>query len=572
MKRILLMGNPNVGKSVFFSRLTSTQVISSNYPGTTVGFVQGYTLISNEKYEIIDVPGTYTLDPTCKAEDVACEILKSASKEDLIIDVIDATNLERNLYLTLEIMEQPVPVIVALNMWDETKHKGIHIDVERLEKWLGVPVIPTTAITGEGFSRLIARIREARSPAARKHSLEDRWKDIGRIISEVQHLEHHHHTIVEIIHELTIRPVTGIFFGIIVACLSFMATRFIGEGILNWIANPFFRRVWAPLLMKVSAALGSGGILHDILVGKLINGKVDFVQSFGVLSTALYVEFAMVLPYIVAFYFVLGILEDSGYLPRIAVLMDALMHKIGLHGFAIIPTLLAFGCNVPGILATRVLESSRERFIAATLISIGIPCAALQAMIIGIVGRYGGGAVLTVYTTLALTWLLLGLILNRVTPGFSPELLLEIPPYRFPMASMLFRKTWWRIKEFIEEALPVVTGGVLVVNILYLLHVFDVIAGLTAPIVTGLLGLPKESIVAILTGFLRKDIAVGMLVPLSLTVKQLIIASVVLSMFFPCVATFVVLLKELGWKDMLKATVIMIFSSVLVGGILNLVL
>jgi ferrous iron transport protein B len=566
------MGNPNVGKSVFFSRLTAARVISSNYSGTTVGFTRGYTLIKGEKYEIIDVPGTYTLTPTCKAEEVACEILKTAGEGDLIIDVVDATNLERNLYLALEIMEQPVPVIVALNMWDETKHRGIHIDVEKLEKWLGVPVVPTTAIAGEGFARLISRIDDARSPEVRKHSLEERWKDIGRVISEVQHLEHRHHTLGEIVHDLTIKPVTAIPCAIVVVWLSFMATRFIGEGIVRWIADPFFEGVWLPLLMKISTALHSGGLIHDILIGKLIDGKIDFVQSFGVLSTALYVEFAMVLPYIVAFYFILGVLEDSGYLPRIAVLMDTLMHKIGLHGFAIIPTLLSFGCNVPGILATRVLESRRERFIAATLISISVPCAALQAMIIGILGKYGGGKVLIVYATLAATWFVLGFMLNRVTKGFSPELLLEIPAYRFPSPSMLLKKTWWRIGEFIKEALPVVTGGVLVINVLYLLHAFDYVASLTAPVITGLLGLPKESIVAILTGFLRKDVAVGMLAPLALTAKQLIVACVVLSMFFPCIATFVVLLKELGYRDMLKSTGIMIFASLLVGSLLNLIL
>lgn len=574
MKKILLMGNPNVGKSVFFSRLTGTQVIASNYPGTTVEFTRGYAIINGEKYEIIDVPGTYTLEPTCKAEEVACEMLKTARKEalkesNIIINIVDATNLERNLSLTLELMEQSVPVIVALNMWDDTKHKGIHIDVDKLEKWLGVPVVPTTAITGEGFSRLIARLPEARTPQVRHHNLEDRWKDIGEIIKKIQHLEHRHHTIFENIQDLTIHTTTGLLFAIAVAYISFLVIRFIGEGLINYLADPFFEVLWLPFLMKLSVLLGSGGHLHDILIGKLINGSIDYVQSFGVLSTALYVEFAMVLPYLVAFYFILGILEDSGYLPRLAILMDNLTHRIGLHGFAIVPTLLAFGCNVPGILATRVLESKRERFIASTLISIGIPCAALQAMIFGVLGKHGVWPVLAVYATLAATWLVLGLILNRLTPGFSPELLLEIPPYRFPPLMLLFKKTWWRIKQFILDALPVVTLGVLVVNILYLLNIFDLIARLTAPVISGLLGLPKEAIVAIVIGFLRKDVAVGMLVPLSLSVKQLIVACVVLSMFFPCIATFVVLLRELGWKDMLKSTGIMIITALLVGGLVN---
>lgn len=573
MRKIFLIGNPNVGKSVFFSRLTGTHVITSNYPGTTVEFTKGEAVLGKEEFEIVDVPGTYTLNPTCKAEEVACEMLKSgATENDVIINVVDSTNLERNLSLTLELMERPIPVIVALNMWDDTKHKGITIDVKRLELWLGVPVITTSAVSGEGFSQLSSKIREARTPMVKPHTSEERWKDIGDIIEKIQHLEHRHHTLFEFIKDLTVNPVGDILFAAAAAYAAFMAIRFIGEGLIQYIADPFFERLWLPVIMKASSLLGSGGIVHDILVGKLINGQIDYVQSFGVFSTALYVEFAMVLPYIIAFYFVLGILEDSGYLPRLAILMDNFMHRMGLHGFAIIPTLLAFGCNVPGILATRVLESKRERFIASTLISIGIPCAALQAMIIGILGKHGIGPILTVYGTLAFAWVVLGFILNRLTPGFSPELLIEIPPYRLPQITVLFRKTWWRIKQFIVEALPVVMVSILVVNVLYMIGIFNAIAGLTAPVITGLLGLPEEAITPVVIGFLRKDIAVGMLVPLSLSIKQLIVSCVVLSMFFPCVATFTIMWKELGWKDMAKATAIMITTAVFTGSLLNLVL
>lgn len=576
MKKILLMGNPNVGKSVFFSRLTGVHVIASNYPGTTVEFTKGYVLIGNEKCEVIDVPGTYTLEPTCKAEEVACEMLKGATKEavkegDIIVNVVDATNLERNLYLTLELMEQALPVIVALNMWDDTKHRGIHIDVEKLSKWLGVPVVPTVAVTGEGFAKLIVEIYKARTPKVRKHTLEERWEDIGKVVNEVQHIEHRHHTLLERIQDLTIKPLTGLPIAALVAYAAFKVIRFIGEGLIGYVFEPLFNNFWTPLIMKLSVLLGSSGFWHDVLVGKLIDGSIDYFQSFGVLTTALFIPIGAVLPYVFAFYLVLGILEDSGYLPRLAVLMDNIMHRIGLHGFAIVPTLLAFGCNVPGILATRILESRRERFIASTLISIGVPCAALQAMIIGVLGDYGGAPVAAVYGTLLLTWLVLGFILNRFLSGFSPELLIEIPPYRFPPFRILYKKIWWRIKGFLKEALPIVLIGVFVVNILYVLGVFEVLINITAPVVTGLLGLPKEAVTAIVIGFLRKDVAVGMLVPLNLGVGQLIIACVVLSMFFPCIATFTILLKELGWKDMLKATAIMIFTAIFVGSLLNLI-
>lgn len=573
MKRLLLMGNPNVGKSVFFSRLTGTHVISSNYPGTTVEFVSGEAVIGGRTVTVVDVPGSYTLEPTSRAEEVACAMVREADPEhDLIVNVVDATNLERNLPLTLELMEQPVPVIVALNLWDETKHLGIKIDVTKLEEWLGVPVVPTAAISGEGFARLIERLNEARAPRVRKHDLKERWADIGRLLAAVQQIEHRHHTWVDRLQDLSLQPLTGIPIAAVVLTAAFLVIRFVGEGLIDYVFDPIFDSLWMPVLERLSAALGGGGFLHDILIGHLIDGRIDYVQSFGILSTALYVEFDMVLPYIVSFFFVLGLFEDSGYLPRLAVMMDSLMHRLGLHGFAIVPMLLSIGCNVPGILATRTLESRRERFIACTLISIGIPCAALQAMIFGIVGDRGALPVLAVFGTLAVAWLILGLALNRFAPGFSPELLMEIPPYRWPSLRMILHKIVWRIRAFLVDAVPVVLAGVFVVNVLYRMEILDIVARLTAPLVTGLLGLPREAVLAIVVGFFRKDVAMGLLVPLALDTRQIIVASVVLSMFFPCIATFSVLWRELGWRDMLRATALMIAVSLATGAALNLIL
>jgi len=248
------------------------------------------------------------------------------------------------------------------------------------------------------------------------------------------------------------------------------------------------------------------------------------------------------------------------------------MHRLGLHGYAIIPTLLGFGCNVPAVLATRILESKRERFIAATLISIAVPCAALQAMIFGLVGERGGQYVAIVYGTLFVVWIILGIILNRAVKGFSPELLIEIPPYRLPSWRAVLQKLRMRTYGFLVEAVPIILGAVLVINILYILRVFDVIANFTAPVVTGLLGLPKEAVTALVVGFLRKDVALGMLAPLALTAEQLVVGSVVLAMFFPCIATFVVLLRELGAVNMLKSAGVMISVALITGGILNLIL
>ncbi|MBC8274798.1 MAG: ferrous iron transporter B [Chloroflexi bacterium] len=566
---ILLMGNPNVGKSVLFSRLTGTRTIASNYPGTTVEFIKGSLKLGQEQAEIIDTPGTYTLEPTSKAEEVAAEMLKEG---DLIINVVDATNLERNLNLTLQLLERPVPVIVALNMWDDTHHRGINIDTVKLEELLGVPVIPTVGVTGQGIRELVRRLPEAATPKVTYASSDERWAKIGDIVSQVQSLSHRHHTWRDVLEDLSNHPVGGAVFALLVLAATFFVIRFIGEGIINYVTDPLFNWLWTPLLMKLGLALGSGGFWHDILIGKLINGEIGYLQSFGLLSTGIYIPLAVVLPYIVAFYFALGILEDVGYLPRLAVLMDTLLHRLGLHGYAIIPTILGFGCNVPAVMATRILESRKERFIAATLISIGIPCAALQAMIIGLVGQQGMQYVAIVYGSLFASWIIIGLILNRAVKGFSPELIIEIPPYRFPPWRVVGEKLWLRVFSFIKEALPIVLGTVLVVNILYMLGVFDFIANIAAPVLTGLLGLPKETVVALSIGFLRKDIAVGMLAPLGLTAKQLVISTTVLAMVFPCVATFVILTRELGARDMLKATGIMLAAALIVGSLQNLIL
>jgi ferrous iron transport protein B len=524
--------------------------------------------LGEEVAEVIDVPGTYTLEPTCEAEEIALSMLGTG---DVVVNVVNATNLERNLYLTLQLLEKDIPVVVALNMWDDTKHRGINIDLDKLRRLLGVPVIPTVALTGQGIKELVESIPKATSPDTPAHSRDERWATIGSIIDQVQHVTHRHHTWFERLEDASVKPLTGSIIALAVLAGAFLVVRFIGESLIGYVLDPLFNTLWAPVMFWLSELLGGAGFFHNILIGKIIGGEVNFVESFGLLTTGLYVPLAMVLPYIVSFYLVLGLLEDIGFLPRLGVLMDTIMHRLGLHGYAVIPTLLGFGCNVPAILATRILESKRERFIAATLISIAVPCAALQAMIFGLVGERGGQYVAIVYGTLFVVWIILGFILNHAVKGFSPELLIEIPPYRLPPWRAVLQKLWMRTSGFLREAVPIILGAVLIINILYGLGIFDAIANFTAPVVTGLLGLPKEAVIALVIGFVRKDVALGMLAPLALTAGQLVVGSVVLAMFFPCIATFVVLLRELGVVNMLKSAGVMISAALITGGILNLI-
>ncbi|MFH1791963.1 MAG: ferrous iron transporter B [Candidatus Omnitrophota bacterium] len=569
MNRILLVGNPNVGKSALFSRLTGAKVIISNYPGTTVEFTQGRMKIGEDRPMIIDVPGAYSVEPTCKAEEVAVKMM-TEERPDVIINVVDATNLERNLYLTLQVLEKKIPVIVALNMSDAAVHRGIYIDSAKLEKHLGVPVVPTCALTGEGIRALADRIREARIKYIAPHTDSERWEAIGKITADVQRLEHRHPTVLERLGNLSINPVSGLFIACGVVFLSFLVIRSIAEGLIGYVFDPLFARLWLPAMARLSSLLGPGTLPHDILIGKLIDGEIDFGMSFGILTTGLYIPIGAVLPYIVSFYLVLGLLEDFGYLPRLAVLVDNMMHRLGLHGYAIVPLILGLGCNVPGALAMRVLEGRREKFIAATLMATAVPCMAQTAMIVGLVGERGGQYVAMVFGTLFVILILKGLLLNRFMTGASPEILVEIPPYRIPQFGIVLHKLLMRLSGFLKEAVPFVLLGVFIVNLLYVLGVIAVAAKIFSPVLSTLWGLPEDSIGALIVGFLRKDVAVGMLGPLGLTNKQLVIGSTILAIYFPCIATFMVLAKELGVKDMVKSMMLMLCTALIVGTILNI--
>lgn len=567
--KILLMGNPNVGKSVVFSRLTGVHVISSNYPGTTVEFTKGFMYVDGKKAEVIDVPGTYSLVPTSEAEKVAKKMFLNENP-DVVVVVVDSTNLERNLYLTLQILEAGVPTVLALNMWDLAKRKGIHIDVEKLKKELGIEVVPIVAITGEGIKDLVSAIKKTIGKKVKfpKMKDEERWAYIGNLISKVQSIEHKHPGIVEILEDATLHPIYGIIIALIIMYITIKIVVNLGGWIGDNIIGYFFEEYYGPFIKNLIGNIFPHGILHNILIGE----HGDFMESFGILTTGLYVPFAVVLPYVLLFYLILGFLEDVGYLPRLAVMADTIMHKIGLHGAAIIPAILGIGCNVPSIISTRILENKKERFIAATLTAISIPCMAQTAIIIGLLGKYGLKYVAIVYVTLIMLYLTLGYGLNKSMRGECPEIFLEIPPYRIPHIPTLLKKTWFRVYSFLIEAVPFMLLGIIIINILYYLGIISFLSKLLAPILSGLFGLPPQSVEVLIVGFLRKDVAMAMLAPLHLSPTQLTVASIVLATYFPCVATFVILLKELGLKDMLKVFGIMVLVTLSLGTLLNVLL
>ncbi len=569
MRRIVMVGNPNVGKSVVFSQLTGSKVMISNYAGTTVEYTKGLLKTEKEVFEVLDAPGTYSLHPSSKVEEVAASLVDEA---DIIINVVDATNLERNLLLTTEIMEHNVPMIVALNMIDEAGHKGVQIDVEMLEKLLGLPVIPTVAVSGEGLKDLVDALPGAENRQIKPLHTDDRWAYVGSIVSQVQEIIHRHHSWLETLQDASLRPLTGIPIAAAVLFLAFQFVIGLGEFIAEFLEDYIFAGLYEPILVRLSEFMGQSGFLHDILIGRLIDGEIEFEESLGVLTTGVFVEIGVVLPFLTVFYLVLGFLEDSGYLPRLAVMVDRGLHRMGLHGYSIIPMVLGFGCNVPAAMAARNLESRRERFIACTLMAVAVPCMAQLAMIIGLVGRFGFAYLAVVFASLFFIWIVLGLIMDRVMPGYTPSMVVEIPPYRIPSFKAQAKKLGMRIKGFLIHATPYILGGILVVNIFYTLGVVEFLGNLFAPVIQGLLGLPGEAVSTLLIGFLRKDVAVAMMVPLGLDARQFVIGAVVLAAYFPCAATFTVMIKEMGVKDMAKSAIIMILTAFTAGFALNILL
>lgn len=628
------MGNPNVGKSVIFNRLTGIKVIVSNYPGTTIEFLEGSIIFDDRKVRIIDAPGAYSLIPSDRAEEVAANLL-TEKKTDLIINVVDATNLERNLYLTLQLRELLIPAIVDLNMIDAARERGIEIDISRLEKELGLPVVTSVAISGEGIQQLrriigkilkrgqneviirkfdseieevIARIQketnlprwqvilglEGNSDFRSKIPLEifeeavgkiqrgkeesieltilkARFGQSGAIISRVQKVHHRHPTFLEKLGDATVKPLTGLPIAAIVlwGIFKFFIT---GAGfITDRIMIPFFEGPYDRFVRLGVEKFFPRGFVHDMLVGTSGSG---YLESFGLLTTGIFVPLGVVLPAVLIFYLILTLLEDIGYLPRLAVLVDNIFHKIGLHGYSIVPVILSFGCNVPGAMASRVLSTKKQRFMMLTMLGISIPCTAQTAVVLNIIGPYGLKWVILIYLILLVIFVSLGSILNYLLAGETPEIVLEIPPYRIPRLSNLLMKTRLRMESFFLDAIPWVFVGILVVNLFYYLRVTTFLSKNLGFLLGSWLGLPQEAIYPLIIGFLRKDVATGLIAPLlskgAINLGQAVTIVVMLAVYFPCAATFVVFLKELGIKDTVKSTVIMLIVAFSVGGLLHL--
>ena len=440
-KVVFLLGNPNVGKSTVFSRLTGIKTDASNYPGTTVSLLNGEAVFGKNSYNIYDMPGIYSLEEDCKTASEACVLLKN-TPYDIAVYVADAQHLERNLFFALDAISLGKPVVLLLNKFDVAQKKGIDIDTQKLAQILGVPVIACNGLTGMGLSELATVVdnigtgkqhyQKPEIPA----SSEDKWKLIGKISAQAQKITHRHPSLLEKAEEAATSSFSGIIIAVAVLVLSFMAILKTGEFLIDFL-SPFYDNYYLPFIQNMFA-FTKDTFVWTILFG----GNSEAAGGFGILSEGMKIAFIDVMPYVVVFYAVLEFLGDLGYLPRLAILLDSTLHKVGLHGYSAIPIMLGFGCKVPAIMAVRSLETRRQKIIAFALILMMVPCISQTAMMFSILAPFGIKYLLLVFGIMAVIGMATGMALNKILPGDTNDIFMEVPSWQLPKPKQLAKKIY----------------------------------------------------------------------------------------------------------------------------------
>ncbi len=703
--RVALVGQPNVGKSVIFNHWTGLGAIVSNYPGTTVEILEGTVFLPRQevysakwhpngkdwklttnnrakerdeseeslhrrrrrwrkagkqfwrhsrrhayepdlavRLDIVDLPGSYSIiSPTSEDELVTLRYIQQ-ERPDVIVNVVDATNLARNLLLTLGLLEFDIPVIVCLNQIDLARRMGIEINIEELEALLGVPVIPTIAIQGKNLKPLLR--------TAAKRGLLESWKYQPRrmvfpngIEAKFRALEQQLANMQLCPLNLPLRIIALQLLEEYVGCAQCVDSCLDQEALINLVnkirdeietefdenvvlvlgekrldyATYITERVQAekgkriPLSEEISAVLTHrvfglpiavliliGSLLLIFAVGALFDATIGEFWDLIINPTAEALIYTFIpspifrtiilyglvyglqgwlfvaIPFVATFYILLSIMEDTGYLARVAFLLDALMHRMGLHGRAIIPLLTGMGCNVPAVLGTRILNTKRERLIAGFLVVL-VPCSAQLAVILGTVALYGSIIFAFIIYGMILTIIIgLGALLQHTLPGASHGLVMEIPPLRIPRPKPIIKKTWIRFKEFVYIALPMIIVGSAILGVLLEFGYLELIVAPLSPLVVGWLGLPPETAAAFIYGILRKELTVELLIILAggsiatfMTIRQMFVFALVTTIYIPCIATIAVLAREYGWKFTLILAIVTLSIAFFLGGLVN---
>ena len=614
--KFALIGNPSVGKSLIFNQLTGLGVEVSNYPGTTVELQRGNTCFQREMIELVDLPGIYSLDGESGEEALVRRFLEQQDT-DVVIAVLSATRLERNLYLLLQVAEYGLPMVVVLNMVDEAAKQGLEIDPGPISDLLGVEVILTAASQGKNIDRIIpaalAATRPVKVEVPYDHHIEAAIRSLGKIsaadrkesiralqgFGENPDLLEAAQTIAEEIesrHRMTVAQIIAANrhnFAHQIAGLTIKEKTLHQKTDLDSILTRAFPGI--PILVGILLGMllvvfVVGSFLEELIVELfdifllqpfLALGLPPIVEALGTaLILALQAGLGIAFPYVFLFYIIISVLEDSGYMTRAAFLADNAMHRVGMHGGAVIPLTLAFGCNVPAIMSVRLLHSRRERIIASFLVTM-VPCSARTVIIAGIVAGFVGiGAAFSVYAIVFALILLTGLVLSRITPGEQFGMIMEMVPLRRPDARLVMKKAWSRLSEFLFIAMPLLLAGSVVLGLLEFFGIMAIFEQLVEPYTMALLGLPGYSATALIFGILRKEMAFETLAILAgtadlgavLTSLQLYIFAVVTVLFIPCLATITVLLREVGSRITLAVTIYTVALGLFIGGLMYRIL
>ena len=630
--KFALVGQPNVGKSSLFSRLTGVGVVSSNYPGTTVEFDEGTVTRNGNTVSVFDLPGTYSLSGNTDDERV---VLRKIRDEDMdaVVIVADAADLEGSLVLCFEALELGLPSIVALNRMDIAR-KRYDVDIGRLESVLGVPVVGISSKTAEGVDLLAdtvclgrARVPDfrleydgtvekavtaivdglegtdicfdprgtalkllegsseftsgmdpdlMRSVGLMRRIYEEEYGEPVEVATHARRYDRAHEvheeclspreveqSLSERISDMCITPITGVPI-LAAVCLAVVAVVVYGGSFLDGVVNGFYDAVIGTSIIDFGT--GFGGFWGAVFTG--IDGSLRAIL-------------ALVIPYIMVFYLLLGILEDSGYLTRAVVLLDKLMHRFGLHGGAFIPMIVGIGCNVPAIMAVRTIRSHREKIILSSMIVMAVPCSAQIAIIMGTTGNYSGFVyAVGIFGLLVAIGALTGVLMNRFMRYEPTNLAMELPELVVPSPANILGKTWDRIKDFFTIAFPLLVVGSVVVEVLLMYDLLRFVVDPLSPITVGMLGLPAVCIISFIVGILRKEMAVGMLqilaggVALSefMTPDQFVVFGVVMAIYMPCIATLTTMWREMGWRETVAISLLSIAVALLFGTATNLLL
>jgi ferrous iron transport protein B len=636
---IVLVGTPNVGKSALFGALTGTYVTVSNYPGTTVEVASGWASLAGHRRQVVDTPGAASLLPASEDERVTRDILLEGRAQAVVL-VADAKNLERGLALAIQLAEAGVPFVLCLNMMDEAVARGIGLDLATLSERLGVDVVPTVAVRHEGLARLRAALgnpRRSRARAEYPPAVEAAVAEVEPLLPRAAVARRALALMVlsgdetlapwllartsaavrvriDAVRDRLRRTSPDPFAYVVDRCRLHAAAalarsvvrrgmapavrRRAGEGLERLTTH----RVWGlPVLGVVLALsylfvgkLGAGtlvGLLEEGVFGRWINpGATALAQRwipweplrgllvgpYGAITMALTYALALILPIVTTFFITFGLLEDSGYLPRLAVVVNRLFRKMGLNGKAVLPMVLGLGCDTMATLTTRVLETPKERLIVILLLALGVPCSAQLAVVLTLLGALSPWATAIWAAVVFGVVVLVGRLAALLLPGKGSDFVLELPPLRLPRPGNIAAKTLARLEWYLREAVPLFLLGTVLLFAADRLHLLGALQRLAAPVVTGLLGLPAETAEAFVVGFLRRDFGAAGLYRLAaegrLDGVQVLVATVAVTLFIPCVANFLIIVKERGWRTALAVAAFILPFAVVVAAALNFVL